>query len=172
MQSENYDWGEFSISFFYPVDPSAAYDAWATAAGLESFFIERAEFRDDEGKPRGRSERVQAGDSYQWSWRHDHELSGQILDADPDRLVSFTFGTMACTVTFADAGNGTTLVRLDQRDIADDAAGRVLGHLNCRSCWVFFMTNLTSILLTGTDLRDTDPDRVSSMEVGYEPQIP
>jgi len=48
--------------------------------------------------------------------------------------------------------------------------GRVWGHLNCRSCWIFFMTNLTSVLEAGRDLRHVNPAVVSSMEVGFRPQ--
>jgi hypothetical protein len=74
---------------------------------------------------------------------------------------------MRCDVAFTSVEPGTTRVDLTQTDIPDTPEGRVMGHLNCRSCWVFFMTNLRSILLTGVDLRDADPARVSSMEVAF-----
>jgi hypothetical protein len=65
--------------------------------------------------------------------------------------------------------DGKTELHLVQTGIPDSADGRVFGHLNCRSCWIFFLTNLKAVLDTGTDLRDTDPARVSSMEVGFAP---
>ena len=62
-----------------------------------------------------------------------------------------------------------TEVQLIQSKIPDTPEGRVLGHLNCRSCWTFFMTNLSAVLDHGKDLRDENPELVSSMEVGFVP---
>ncbi|MHC4505510.1 MAG: hypothetical protein ACYTFI_19570 [Planctomycetota bacterium] len=65
--------------------------------------------------------------------------------------------------------NEHTELRLIQTGIPNTPEGRVFGHLNCRSCWIFFLTNLKSVLDGGRDLRDPDPDKVSSMEVGFVP---
>lgn len=165
MSADRYDWTRFSITFFYPVEVGTAYRAWATAAGLESFFIDSAAATSALGTARGPHEPVRAGDRYRWVWRHGLTLDGTVLEATADRSLGFTFGSMRCDLTFGAAEPGTTRVELVQTDIPDTPDGRVMGHLNCRSCWVFFMTNLSSVLATGTDLRDADPDRVSSMEV-------
>ena len=77
---------------------------------------------------------------------------------------------MTVTLRFADAGAQTEL-HLTQTGISDTPDGHVFGHLNCRSCWIFFLTNLKSVLESGPDLRDQDPARVSSMEVGFRPLI-
>jgi uncharacterized protein YndB with AHSA1/START domain len=168
MNPEEYDWTEFSITFYYPVPVDVAYACWATSAGLESFFIDDAAFRDAGGRRRKPDELVTAGDRYHWSWRHDFRVEGEIRSAEEDSFVEFTFGSMLCRVTFEPAAGSTAKVHLRQSAISRDAAGQVMGHLNCRSCWVFFMTNLKSVLLTGTDLRDAESDRVSSMEVGFQ----
>ncbi len=83
--------------------------------------------------------------------------------------LAFSFGaSMQVNIQFLDTGSGIR-VHLHQSDIPATEEGRVIGHLNCRCCWIFFMTNLVSILSNGTDLRDLDEARVSSMEVGFNP---
>ena len=77
--------------------------------------------------------------------------------------MAFTFGNMRVSVRFASMGDQTEL-HLVQTEIADTDEGRVMGHLNCRSCWIFFIVNLKSVLGTGRDLRDANPDRVSAIE--------
>ena len=62
-----------------------------------------------------------------------------------------------------------TEVQLDQTMIPATPEGQVFGHLNCRSCWIFFLTNLSSVLDHGKDLRDENSNIVASMEVGYLP---
>ena len=43
-------------------------------------------------------------------------------------------------------------------------------HVNCRSCWVYFLTNLRSVLGTGVDLRDHEhPEWNDSVSIGWEP---
>jgi hypothetical protein len=75
---------------------------------------------------------------------------------------------MKVDIAFSDTNNGIE-VRLHQSGIENTDDGRVMGHLNCRSCWIFFMTNLLSVLQHGNDLRDNDPSRVSSVEIDFQP---
>jgi uncharacterized protein YndB with AHSA1/START domain len=169
VDSEHYDWSAFEIVFYYDQPVGDVFRAWATAAGLESFFIERARFTSPEGTERAHEAIVEGGDEYAWTWRHGHAITGRVTDVVEDREVSFTFGGMRVSVLFEAAG-GRTEVRLRQAEIPATPEGRVLGHLNCRSCWIFFMTNLKSVLGAQRDLRDEDPETVSSMEVGFSPR--
>lgn len=163
---EAYDWSAFEITYFYAAPLDVVYRSWATADGLAAFFIREAHFEHDGGGRSG-DELVQAGDRYTWTWYHPATLPGTVLDATPNTHVAYAFGTMRIDVRLEDVGDATKVV-LRQSGIPEDKPGQVMGHLNCRSCWVFFMTNLTSVLEHGRDLRDTArPDRVSSMEVGY-----
>jgi uncharacterized protein YndB with AHSA1/START domain len=167
MRADSYDWTQFSTTFFYPVDIRTAFQAWATPAGLESFFIESAAVMSAAGTPRRPDESMETGDHYVWTWRHGLTLEGSVVEATPDNSLAFTFGSMRCDVAFTSVEPETTRVDLQQTDIPETAEGRVMGHLNCRSCWIFFMTNLSSIFVTGVDLRAADPSRVSSMEVTF-----
>lgn len=168
VDAESYDWTRFEIVFYYDQPLPDVFRSWATAAGLESFFIQRAHFSSANGVERAPMDPIEKGDRYRWDWRQPISLEGEVTKVTLDKELSFTFGSMIVTILFARVQNQSEL-RLIQTDIADSPEGRVLGHLNCRSCWVFFLTNLKSVLGGGPDLRDEEPDRVSSIEVGFEP---
>ncbi len=172
-ETKDYDWTRFEICFYYDAPPESVFRAWATARGLESFFLETAEHRGPDGAVRGAvrgpDDPVEPGDSYRWTWRHGHPLEGRFLTVDPACRIAFTFGSMRVDVRLVDVDGGTRL-DLEQTAIPDTEDGRVRSHLNCRSCWIFFLTNLKSRLATGTDLRDELPERASSMEVGFVPR--
>jgi uncharacterized protein YndB with AHSA1/START domain len=169
IDPDTYDWSTFEIVFYYDRPVGEVFRAWATAEGLESFFIESARFTSTEGTQRAPAEIIGTGDDYAWTWRHGHSITGRVTNVFEDREVSFTFGGMSVSVFFR-AVRGRTEVLLRQSEIPETTEGRVLGHLNCRSCWIFFMTNLKSVLAAQRDLRDEDPGAVSSMEVGFTPQ--
>jgi uncharacterized protein YndB with AHSA1/START domain len=168
IDPERYDWSRLEIVFYYDESVGDVFRAWTSSEGLEAFFVERARFTSPDGIERAPADTVETGDEYAWAWRQALELQGRVTGVVEDREVSFTFGAMNVSVFFAAAGRQTEL-HLVQSDIPDTPEGRVFGHLNCRSCWIFFLTNLTSVLGGGPDLRDADPARVSSMEVGFVP---
>ncbi len=166
IDSDSYDWSRFDIVFYYDQGPGEVFRAWATPAGLTSFFIDRAVFTGPDGEERPADEIARSGDRYRWDWRHPYWLEGEITRVVENREVAFTFGSMQVSIRFI-AVDGKTELHLLQNGIPDSPDGRVFGHLNCRSCWIFFLTNLKAVLNNGTDLRDEDPARVSSMEVGF-----
>jgi uncharacterized protein YndB with AHSA1/START domain len=165
---QSYDWSAFEIAFYYDRGVRDVFRAWTSSEGLEAFFVERARFTSPRGSQRAPTETVKTGDAYEWEWRQPLGIEGRVSNVVEDREFSFTFGTMNVSVFFAPVGEQTE-VHLIQSNIADTPEGRVSGHLNCRSCWIFFLTNLKSVLDGGRDLRDDDPARVSSIEVGFVP---
>ncbi len=132
IDPENYDWTRFEIVQYYNASPGDLFRAWATGAGLESFFIESVIFRTKEGELRKSDQTVAAGDQYEWKWRHDAGLSGEILRVEPDHEVAISFGGMEVSVSLTACQEQTEL-HLVQTGIPDNESGRVLGHLNCRS---------------------------------------
>ncbi|GJM43273.1 MAG: hypothetical protein DHS20C21_01150 [Gemmatimonadota bacterium] len=168
MNPGTYDWTRFELVFYYDAPLEAVFRAWATSGGLASFFIERSVVTDGSGRARAEDESAATGDSYRWDWRQDWSVEGTFTNVVENECVAFTFGRMSVAVTFAPF-EGQTEVHLVQTNIGDDPDGLVMGHLNCRSCWVFFLTNLKSVLEHGHDLRDSQSDRVASMEVGFVP---
>ena len=163
-----YDWSKFEIVFYYDQSINDVFTYWATASGLESFFIEHADFATESGIARAATDTVEKGNRYSWEWRQPFTLEGEVISVRAGREISFTFGSMKVSIQFSRVGSQTELY-LVQSEIPDTEDGRVSGHLNCRSCWIFFLTNLKSVLDTGKDLRDSSPGRISSMEVGFVP---
>jgi len=167
-EAEAYDWGSFDIYFYYDAPLLRVWDSWTTANGLCSFLLERCTSTDEAGNPIDETVTFVADGRYHWGWRQGIELEGRYLAVEPEKHVAFTFGSMRVDVRFDDTESGVR-VHLHQSAIGPTDANRVGGHLNCRSCWIFFMTNLVSVLTTGVDLRHGDAERVSSMEVGFVP---
>lgn len=163
-----YDWSQFSLTFYYNAHITRVFRSWTGPEELESFFVERCVFTNSRGEARDNHEPLQVGDTYHWQFRHDFVVEGQITACEDKKQLSFSFEEMQVDVLFRVLDNQTE-VQLVQSGIPDTDKGRVLGHLNCRTCWTFFMTNLSSILDHGKDLRDENPELVSSMEVGFIP---
>ena len=166
---EKYSWAQFNISYYYPAPIEVVFSKWATCSGLESFFIQKISLSALNGERRLPNQIFQASDNYEWTWRHGFSLKGKIIEVEKNKFLAFSFGNMKISIYFKSRG-AKTLVHLVQNQINEDEAGKVMGHLNCRSCWVFFMTNLKSILLNGTDLRDDEPAIASAFEVGFMPE--
>lgn len=165
---ENYDWSTFTLTFYYNAHITRVFRTWTTAAGLESFFIERCVFSDQRGDGRNITDSAKVGDNYLWQFRQAFDVEGQVTDVKDKKSFSFSFGHMQVDLAFK-VVNDQTEVHLVQSQIPNTPEGQVMGHLNCRSCWIFFMTNLSSVLEHSTDLRDQNPEVVSSMEVGFRP---
>ncbi len=163
-----HDWNYFDISFYYPTEIERVFRAWATPTGLKSFFIDQIEVASPGGVSKKDGELIGPGDGYSWKWRHGYTISGKFIEIIENEKVAFTFGSMQVAVSFRTV-SGATLLQLRQSDIPTEEEERAKSHLNCRLCWVFFLTNLKSVLKTGTDLRDETPSRASSFEVGFRP---
>ena len=166
----SFDWTSFCLHMYYRVEPALVYRAWATAEGLTSFFIRSATMVAPDGKNRGATELVAADDRYTWEWHHDYTLEGKILKADSRRQLCFTFGPqMEVAVSFYPVTDGT-LLKLEQTGIPDSSElDKAHGHLNCRSCWTFFITNLKSVLEYGFDLREKSLHRSDCIGIDFVP---
>ena len=167
-KTQSYDWSRFEIFFYYDQPVEEVFLYWTTAAGLEAFFIEKAYFASKAKTIRSSEEVIEKGDRYRWEWRQNFSLEGDVLNVKNNEEITFTFGEMEVSLLFSKRGEQTQ-IHLLQTKIPDTDDGRVFGHLNCRSCWIFFLTNLKSVLDKNHDLRDSSPERVSSMEVGFKP---
>jgi len=166
---EDYDWSQFHVRMYYPASIDDVFRHFSTASGLASFFIYRAEHRCADGTSRGENETVVPGDAYHWEYLHHFEHSGEFLDVQKNQLISFTFGAMVVTVRFR-LVNEATEVDLHQTGCAITDPERAWQHVNCRSCWIYFMTNLRSVLAGGPDVRDFQhPNWNDSVGIGFDP---
>lgn len=164
-----YDWSQFHVRMYYLAPLSKVYRCFSTAEGLESFFIYTARHLTADGTRRAADEDVQSGDRYHWIYVHDFEHGGTYSLVEPERLIRFTFGAMTVAIRFREV-DGATEVDLHQTNCATEDLDRAWQHLNCRSCWIYFLTNLRSVLAGGPDVRDFQhPQWNDSVSIGFDP---
>jgi len=168
---DSYDWSQFHVRMYYLAPLEQVFRYFSTADGLESFFIYKAVHTAADGTSRKPDEQVQTGDKYHWTYVHHFAHGGEYLLVEPNRLVRFTFGTMTVDVHFRKV-DGATEVDLHQTNCATEDPDRAWQHVNCRSCWIYFMTNLRSVLAGGPDIRDYDnPNWNDSVSIGFMPDV-
>jgi len=165
----SYDWSQFHVHMYYAAPLTEVFRRFSTGAGLASFFIYEARHQSSDGHVRTPDEMVQAGDEYHWTYVHDFGHSGHFIEVVPEQMLSFSFGDMRVAVSFREEG-GLTEVDLHQTGCATEDPERAWQHLNCRSCWIYFLTNLRSVIVGGPDLRDFDhPNWNDSVSIGFVP---
>ncbi|HZX58314.1 MAG TPA: hypothetical protein VFE54_06300, partial [Mucilaginibacter sp.] len=62
------NWTKFTITADFNTDARSIYKAWATPAGLESWFLRKAEFYTITGRLREPEEFILKEDTYEWYW--------------------------------------------------------------------------------------------------------
>lgn len=180
---ESYDWTQFHVHMFYRAPLTEVFDRFATGAGLASFYIRNGTFTAPDGTIRPPDERFATGDSYHFDYLHDYAHGGVVHAVEDGRLVSFSFGPCDVTIRFRsvdgvvgsgevverpDGGGTFTEVDLHQTSCPTEDPERAWLHLNCRSCWIYFMTNLRSVLAGGPDIRDHEfPELNDSVSIGW-----
>lgn len=161
-----HDWTSFDVYQQINATPEEVIARWQTIDGLKSFFIADMKVEDEQGQPRVASAPVEAGDKYHWQGIHEFSGEGHFLKSGPSEI-AFSFGArFTVEVTVEVSGTGT-LLHLHQSGMEDTADDRVHGSLNCRSCWINFLTTLKSQLEHGIDLRDLEPATADSVSVVY-----
>jgi len=159
-----YDWSSFTKRIPIQAPLEDVYRAWASEAGLESWFLRLSEFITTDGDPRDAYDYVQPGDLYKWLWHGwgDEVIHyGKILETNGQDMLSFTFDAgdrtndMQVRVTLG-RDRDYTIVELTQSHIPMDEQSKFLYHIGCMEGWTFYLTNLKSILEGGLDLRNKD----------------
>ena len=163
---DTYDWSQFHLRMYYLAPRADVFRRFATPAGLESFFIHEARHFGPDGTRRESNETIQTGDRYEWTYVHDFGHDGVFERVVEGSEIRFTFGPMTVDIRFRDVP-GATEVHLHQTGCATEDPDRAWHHVNCRSCWIYFLTTLKSQLEHGIDLRDRNPETADAIAVGY-----
>lgn len=157
----HHDWSQFLLRININTEPQKIYDAWATQAGLESWFLRQAEFKRPDGVLRTLTEHFQKGDSYEWRWHgypDDVVERREVLDANGHDMLRFGFsGDCVVTVRVVREAN-ETLAELTQGNIQPDEQSRIAYYYGCSIGWTFYLANLKSVLEGGLDLRNKNMD--------------
>lgn len=151
------NWDRFVVRIDVKAPPEKLYAAWATRAGIESWFLRLSEYTSADGAVRPVAEPVQKGDTYKWMWHGwpDETVEyGSVLDCNGKDFFRFSFGKAGnCTVRiYAEAGE--TVVEIQQDDIPDDDTGKHTWHVGCKTGWTYYLANLKSVYQFGADLRN------------------
>ncbi|MBS4063423.1 MAG: SRPBCC domain-containing protein [Chitinophagaceae bacterium] len=150
-------WSTFTVRIDVNAPTEQLYVAWATRAGIESWFLRLSEYKSADGFIRKDDELVQKGDTYKWmwyGWPDDTVEHGTVLDCNGRDTFKFSFGKAGiCTVRIYKE-LGETIVELVQENIPDDEEGRQMWHVGCKTGWTYYLTNLKSVYQAGVDLRN------------------
>jgi uncharacterized protein YndB with AHSA1/START domain len=150
-------WSSFTLRIPINADPKRIYDAWATQAGLESWFLRKAVFTKPDGATREQNSQVQKEDTFEWLWfgyADDVVERREVVEANGKNLFRFIFSG-GCTVTVViKHEQSETLVELKQENIPLDEDPKMNLCLGCSNGWTFYLANLKSILEGGIDLRN------------------
>ncbi len=148
MAKNKYDWTQFKLKIEIEVKPEKVYEAWTDAESLMSWFPVTAEIVPKKG-----------GRLY-LEWLGGDKLEAKVIAARKPYSLIIPFGAKGEELKVSIRKNGTgSICELHQYNMKTDPKTRVEMHMGCISGWVFFLTNLKSVLEHGIDLRGTDPER-------------
>ncbi|MES2267139.1 MAG: SRPBCC domain-containing protein [Bacteroidota bacterium] len=158
---EDTRWNKFKLCADYNVDMRSLYLAWSTPAGLEKWFLRKADFFTIAQRIRGNEEQILKEDTYTWYWHGYHNdvfQKGRVLEANGRDQIIFTFtGESVVTVNLS-TRNGLTIVELEQSNIPEESDPAKNLFVKCHSGWTFYLTNLKSVIEGGKDLRNKRVD--------------
>jgi len=148
---------QFRLRVNINAEINTIYKAWATTKGLESWFLRKAIFSDPNGNRRPGTDLIKKGDTYEWFW-HGYPDSvvenGEILKANDENSLIFTF-SLGCPVQITIHRElNESIVELVESDLPTDTDTLLNHFIGDSRGWVFYLTNLKSVLEGGLDLRN------------------
>ncbi|MEO6669075.1 MAG: SRPBCC domain-containing protein [Ferruginibacter sp.] len=152
-----FDWSRFVVRININASIEKIYRAWASRAGMESWFLRMSEYSRANGSLRAADELTEKNDQYRWrwfGWPDDMTESGSILEANGINYFKFSFGSAGNCAISIHKEEGETIVELMQDEIPTTDHGRHNWHLGCKTGWTFYFANLKSLLEGGIDLRN------------------
>jgi hypothetical protein len=156
----SYNWTSFELKIPIKTSKEAILKAWLTPAGIESWFLRSAKFyRSTSGYEVAPHETIEPEDKYEWLWHgYDDRVKekGTILRTNHKDHLAFTFSGQTRVTIFINQEEDLCMCRLFQDEIPDNEKGRISYHIGSMSGWIFYLTNLKSILEGGIDLRNKD----------------
>jgi uncharacterized protein YndB with AHSA1/START domain len=161
----NFDWSKFTVRINVNASIQDLYNAWATRAGIEHWFLRESLYRNSGGNVLGNDEQASEGDTYTWKWYgypDSTKEEGNVLAANGNDFFRFTFGKAGiCSVSIKKELD-ETIVELIQDNIPTDEKGMMHYHVGCKTGWTFYFANLKSMMEGGIDLRNRN-ERLQGM---------
>ncbi len=129
---ENYDWSQFTQRIHVKANLKMIYEAWATPARLEHWFLRNAKFMKQEGGELDKEDSVKKGDVYQWNWfgwSDETYETGTVLEANGKDFFKFIFGKAGVVSVILKTTDDDVLVELVQQEIPVDEKSKVNFHV-------------------------------------------
>ena len=160
---------QFTKKIYIKTSPEKMYWCWGTAAGITSWFLSKAEYKDASGVLRSPDSNVQAGDTYTWGWHNwDGEEQGKVLQANGTDLIEISFAEVSKVSIHIEPHNGAVLLTLRQYEIPTDEKNKLNIHFGCSNGWTFWLANLKAYLEHGILLNETEFDLRNIPLAGFE----
>jgi uncharacterized protein YndB with AHSA1/START domain len=156
-----HNWTKFTVTADFKTDARSIYKAWATPAGLESWFLRKAEFYTIAGRLREPEEFILKEDTYEWYWHgfDDNAVEkGQVLEVNSIDFLKFTFTDDTIVSVNIKSASGLTILELTQENIKEEPDPARNLFVQCQTGWTFYLANLKSIIEGGIDLRNKRMD--------------
>jgi hypothetical protein len=151
------DFSQFKLRVNIRTNIENAYKAWTTTAGLDSWFLGKVVFTDPNGNIREGDSLAQPDDEYSCHFLSNPDtlaIKGKVLKANGKNLYSFTF-SRECPVTISIfTEHDETIVELIESNGQTDEPTVMRQYVSDSKGWIFYLTNLKSVLEGGLDLRN------------------
>ena len=156
MTEKNFNMSSFTHGIYLNSPVEKVFVFAATPSGIVKWFIGKAKYYYKDMNIRLGNEFVKKGDSFLWTWLNkDLELKGIVTESVENKTFQFTFSPLyIVTLNFYSQNNKTKLTLT--QEYQESATRNDFNYINCCTCWVFFLTNLKSVIENGIDLREKD----------------
>ncbi len=156
---KTFDWTSFQVRIPITTSKSKLFSLWNSPAGLESWFLRKADSFDKDGRGKSKQDDFLPGDNYEWywdGWGDEVAEKGTILENNRTDRLKFSFGNAGNVTIEILEEMGYNILSLTQDEIPADEKGKEYFHLGCKTGWTFHLANLKSIIEGGLDLRNKD----------------
>lgn len=157
----------FKIVGDFNTDVRSLYEAWATTAGIEKWFLRKANFYTVPRRTREPEEFIMTEDTYEWYWHGYDDTAvekGSVLEANGTDSLKFTFSGGSIVSIYIYSRNGVSIVELTQTNIPEEADLSKNLYVQCQIGWTFYLANLKSVIEGGIDLRNKRLELSSSFK--------
>lgn len=146
---------EFTHSIYMDASIDEVFKYISTSSGIAKWFLGNCDYYDMYRKIIDKSLPAQKGYTFRWKWlAKDLEISGEVLESIKNETFAFTFGSNFNVTITLSGSRGRTKLKLFQKYNLNTPEND-FAHINCCVCWVFFLTNLKSVIEHSIDLRET-----------------
>lgn len=147
-KADAYDWSQFTLRIAISASPEKVFKAWTHGPTIAKWFSVKAKME------------PKKGGKVSFEWLGGDKMDDTVIAVTKNRKLVIPFGHKGekVEVTIKKDGRGS-ICELHQYDMKTSKKDKIHMHMGCKTGWVFFLTNLKSVLEKRIDLRSHDPKR-------------